>query len=105
MRFTVWNLLLAAWLLASSFVLAHTAFSQLATWVLAVSIVAATFVALDKPAARFAVSALAVALAIVPAFAPGMSARATANNLIVAAIVFALSLAHPAPALSSKPSA
>ena len=105
MRFTVWNLLLAAWLLASSFVLAHTAFSQLATWVLAVSVVAATLVSLDRPGARFAVSALAVALAIVPAFAPGMSAKAAANNVVAAAVLFLLSLAHPSPALRSKPSA
>lgn len=97
----------AAWLLVSAFVLPHTAFSQLTTWMVAIFVTVATFLAADKPGARFAVSALAGALAVIALLVPGMPTAARVNNLIVAAILFALSLVHPspAPALRSKPSA
>lgn len=107
MRFIGWNLLFAAWLLVSAFVLPHTAFSQLTTWVVAIFFTAAALLAADKPGARFAISALAVALAVIALLMPGMSAAAVVNNLIVAAILFALSLVNPssAPAMNSKRSA
>jgi hypothetical protein len=95
MRFMGWNLLFATWLLISAFVVPHTAFSQATTWVAAVAIGAAAMLAVGRPAARFAISGIAVFLALVALLLPGMSTAAAVNNAVVAALLFALSVVRP----------
>jgi hypothetical protein len=104
MRFIGWNLLFATWLLVSAFALPHTAFSQATTWVAAIAIGGLAILSVGRPAARFAISAIAVFLALVALLLPGMSVAAAVSNAIVAALLFALSLVRPAhvPAEQAK---
>ncbi len=95
MPFLGWTLVLAAWLLVSAFVLPHTAFSRITTWVVASLVVACALLASDRPRARFAVCALAVALALVGLAASGLSVATTVNNLVFAAVLLAISFAQP----------
>jgi len=94
-RFIFWNLLFATWLLVSAFVLPHTVFSQATTWVAALAVGAAAMLAVGRPAARFAITAIAVFLALVALLLPGMSTAAAVSNAVVAALLFALSVVRP----------
>jgi hypothetical protein len=97
MRFLTSNVVIATWLLLSAFMLPHSAFTQATTWAAAVLIGAAALMAPGRPAARYVVSLLALALAGIALLAPGISASAAINNALVAAVLFALSLVNPAP--------
>jgi hypothetical protein len=106
MRFMGWNLLFATWLLVSAFMLPHTAFSQATTWVAAVAIGGATIMAVGRPAARFAISGIAVFLGVAALLVPDMSTAAAVNNAVVAALLFALSMVRPTHAVAeAKPAA
>jgi hypothetical protein len=102
MRFMVFTLILAAWLFVSAFLLPHTPFSRLATWVVASLVVACALLASDRPRARFAICAAAVALALVALVGSGLSAATVANNLVFAAVLLVISLAQPR-AVTAKP--
>jgi hypothetical protein len=95
MRFAGWNLLFATWLLVSAFVLPHSPMSQGTTWIAAVAIGAAAIAAVGRPAARFAISGIAVFLGVGALLFPEMSTAAAVNNGVVAALLFALSVVQP----------
>ncbi len=98
MRFVLGNLALATWLLVSAFALPHTPFSQASTWLAAVAVGAAATLAGGRPAARFAISGIALFLGTAALLVPGMSIAAATSNAVVAALLFALSVVTPAHA-------
>ncbi len=96
MRFLGWNLLLAAWLVASTFALGSTPSTQAATWVAAAAVGAVAIVSVGRPAARFAISGIAFALAMGALLVPELSTAAAVSDAVVAAILFALSVSPSA---------
>lgn len=98
MRFAGWNLLLATWLLVSAFALPHSPVSQATTWAAAVAAGAAAIVAVARPAARLAICGIAVLLGVGALLLPGMSTEAAVNDAVIAALLFARSVAGPAAA-------
>ncbi len=95
MRFMSWNLAFATWLLVSAFALPNTPFSQAVTWVAAVAVGALGIAAAGRPSVRFAISAIAVLLALAALLVPDLSTTAAVNDAVVAAILFALSVVQP----------
>jgi hypothetical protein len=92
MRFVAWNMALAAWLLVSAFALPHTEASAALTGLMAVLV--GTF-ALASPGLRglrFVNAVLALVLAWAALLMPDVGGLARANNALVAAAVFALSV-------------
>lgn len=100
MRFIAWNLALASWLLISAFLLGHSPGSAALTGLIAVLV--GTF-ALGSPGLRglrFANAGLALVLAWAALLATEASGLARANNALVAALVFGLSVV---PGRSAEP--
>ena len=102
MRFLAWNLLFATWLLVSVFALPHGPVSLAVTWVAAVAFGALGVAAVGRPGARFAISGIAVLLALAALLVPDVSTPAAVNDAVVAAILFALSVVQPAHATAAR---
>jgi hypothetical protein len=95
MRFVNLNVAFATWLLLSAFALPNTPTSMA---ILAVSAFLVPIIALyagARPGARYVITLLAMALAVLMIVLPGVSAAARISTLLVAAIFFALSLISP----------
>ena len=104
MRFIAWNMAIAGWLLFSAFALPHSPDSAALTGLLAVLI--GTF-ALASPGLRglrFVNVALAFVLGWASLLMPDVGWLARGNNMLVAAVVFALSLI-PGRSTEVEPSA
>jgi hypothetical protein len=95
MRFLGWNVAVATWLLISAFAFPHTPLSSATTWTAALVVAVLALLAAGRPAARFAITAVAFVLAVLALLLPGMSTAAALNNAVVAAALFALSLVRP----------
>jgi hypothetical protein len=102
MRFVLSMLVLATWLLVSAFALPHTPFTMGATWVAAVVIATCAVVAKGYPGARYVISAVAFALAVMAIVVRGVGASAVVNTLLVAALLFVLALVRPTPLPDAK---
>jgi hypothetical protein len=87
MRFLTYVLLLATWLFASAFLFSQTMVSAVLTVLAAASP--------GKPALRFGVTAIAVAMPFFALFLPDLSGAARLNGLLVAPLLFVLSLVKP----------
>ncbi len=98
MRFVLWNLLIASWLLVSAFVLPRPPSSQAAIGAAAVAVGAAAILAAWRPSARVAITGIAVLLALAALLVPELSTGAAVSDAVVAALLFAPSVAAPAPA-------
>ena len=103
MRFIWWNVALATWLLISAFVFSQTPLSMAITLLAAVAVVGLAFAAGGKPAARYIISAMMVALAFAALLLPEMSGAARVNLAITAALLFALSIVSPTHSHSTPP--
>jgi hypothetical protein len=103
-RYLSWNLAFATWLLVSAFALPNGPVAQAATWAAAVAIGALGIAAVARPALRFAISGIAVALALAALLVPDVSTPAAVSDAVVAAILFALSVVQPghAPVPATK---
>ncbi len=102
MRFLGWHLALSAWLLLSAFALGHSSDSIALTALFAVLFGTFAFAAKGVPTVRFVNALLAIALAWAALLMTDSSAIARANNVLVAALVFALSVA-PSRAWGTEP--
>ena len=98
MRFTGFGLALAAWLAASTFLLPSTPLAQAATWAAALAVAALAVAAVGRPGARLAISGVAALVGLGALLVPDLSTAAAVNDAIVAAILFAVSVAQPARA-------
>ena len=103
MRFLRWNMVFAVWLLVSAFFLTQTPISSGITFVAAIAIAGLSIAAGGKPALRYLISLLTVALGFAALLLPGVSGAARINLAIVAAIVFALSLVSPTHGHTTNP--
>ncbi len=95
MRFVNWNVAFATWLLISAFALPNTPTSML---IIAVSAFLVPIVALyagARPGARYVITVLSLALAALMVLLPGVSAAARVSTMLMAALLFALSLINP----------
>ncbi len=92
MRFTGWNVALAAWLLISAFALGHSVDSAALTGVGAVLVGTFSLAAAAVPALRFANSGFALVLAWAALLMPEVTLIARVNGAAVAAAAFALSV-------------
>lgn len=95
MRFIGWNVAIASWLLISAFALPHTGTSSFITAATAFVVPLIALFAGARPGARYLITVLAVALAILMVVLPGVGAAARVSNALVAALFFALSLISP----------
>jgi hypothetical protein len=95
MRVLTWNLALGTWLIISCFVLPQTAPSIIVTYAASVIVLAAAIAALGKPAARYVVTAAALALAIFAVTLADLSWAARVSDLLTAALLFVSSLMSP----------
>lgn len=86
------SLILGVWLFISAFIWPHTAAEQTNTWIVAILIFAAAAIAMAVPAVRYANTVLAIYLFISSWTMPHQNAGTLWNNLIVAVVVFLLSL-------------
>jgi hypothetical protein len=92
MRFIAWHMALAGWLLFSSFALGYGQNGMAFTALLAVVIGTIGFAAPGLPGLRFANTILAVVLAATALLISDMEWPARINSLVVALVVFALSV-------------
>ena len=95
MRFLTYVLLLATWLFASAFVLSHTVLSALLTVALAVVLLGLALASPGKPALRFGVTAIALVMPFLGIFLPDVSGAVRLNLLLVAPLLFVLSMVKP----------
>lgn len=86
------NAIIAVWLFISAFVWRHTPALRTDTWIVAVLMFCVAVGSLGSPRARFANTVLAVWLFFSTIFMTGARAGTLWNNIIVAIVVFALSL-------------
>jgi energy-converting hydrogenase Eha subunit B len=92
MRFIAWHMALAGWLLLSSFALPYGENGMALTALLAVFIGTVGLAAPGLPGLRFGNTLLAMVLAATALLMAGMEWPARINSLVVAAVVFALSV-------------
>jgi hypothetical protein len=92
MRFMAWHLAVAGWLLFSSFLLGYGENGMAFTALLAVVIGTIGFASPGLPGLRFANTVLAVVLAATALLISDMGWPARINSLVVALVVFALSV-------------
>lgn len=86
------NVLLGIWLIVSAFAWQHYSASQTNTWIVGSLIAVTGLVSLRNPSARYGNTALSIWLAVSTLFVWPVVAATYWNNLIVAALVFTLSL-------------
>ncbi|MGE5186646.1 MAG: SPW repeat protein [Acidobacteriota bacterium] len=86
------NILAGAWLFISAFVWPHTLSAQANTWIVGALMFIVAIAALFQPPVRWANTALAVWLFVSTWFFPHADTATLWNNLIVAIVVFILSL-------------
>jgi hypothetical protein len=92
MRFIAWHMALAGWLLFSSFLLGYGVNGMAFTALLAVIIGTIGFAAPGLPGLRFGNTVLAAVLAATALLIGDMEWPARINSLVVALVVFALSV-------------
>jgi hypothetical protein len=92
MRFVTYNMVLAAWLLASAFAFGHGEESAAVTGLLAVLVGVFSLASPAVPGLRLANAAFALVLAWAALLMPEVSGAGRINNAIVAALVFGLSV-------------
>jgi len=92
MRFIAWHMAVAGWLLFSSFLLGYGENGMAFTALLAVIIGTIGFASPGLPGLRFANTVLAVVLAATALLISDMAWPARINSLVVALVVFALSV-------------
>ena len=92
MRFIAWNLAIAAWLLFSALALPHTEDSAALSGLLAVLIGTFAVASPGLPGLRFVNVGLALVLGWAALLLPDVGALARANDALIAAAVFALSV-------------
>lgn len=95
MRFLTYVLLLATWLFASTFFLPQTALSASLTVAAALALLVLALAAPGKPALRFAVTAIALAMPFTALFLPDLDPATRLNALLVAPLLFVLSMVKP----------
>lgn len=95
MRFVYWNVGIASWLLISAFALPNTPTSAAITAVTAFLVPVIALFAGAKPGARYVITVLSLALATAMLLLPGVSGAARISTMLVAALLFALSLISP----------
>jgi hypothetical protein len=86
------TILLSVWLFISAFAWNHTTPSRTNTWIVAVLLVVSALSTITAPAMRWFNMALSVWLFLSTLAFPHVTSATLWNNLIVAAIVFVLSL-------------
>jgi hypothetical protein len=92
MRFIAWNMALAGWLLFSAFLMGHSPESAAMTGLLAVFVGTVAIGSPGLPGLRFVNAILALVLAGAALFMPDNSWLARINDLILAALIFALAV-------------
>jgi hypothetical protein len=92
MRFIAWHMVVAGWLLFSSFLLGYGENGMAFTALLAVVIGTIGFASPGLPGLRFGNTVLAVVLAATALLIGDMGWAARINSLVVALVVFALSV-------------
>lgn len=96
MRFIGWNVAFASWLLISAFALpGHTGTSSFITAAVAFVVPLVALFAGARPGARYVISILALAFAILMVVIPAVGAAPRISNALMAALFFALSLVSP----------
>lgn len=105
MRFIGWNVGVATWLLISAFALPQTPASMAVAAGLAFLVPVIALFAGARPGARYVVSLLALAFAAAMLLLPGVPAAARISNMLVAALLFALSLVSPRHAHAAEATA
>lgn len=95
MRFLTYVLLLATWLFASAFLFTQTMVSAVLTVLAAVVLMGLALASPGKPALRFGVTAIALAMPFCALFLPDLSGAARLNGLLVAPLLFVLSMVKP----------
>jgi predicted exporter len=103
MMFLGLNALVSTWLLLSAFVLPHTPGTAAMTAIAAFAVLLFAALAAGRPAARYVITAIAVALGVTALLLPGLTGAAAISNAIVGAVLAALSLFSPVHAAPSKP--
>lgn len=97
------NAIIAIWLFISAFVWPHTPALRTDTWIVAVLMFVVAVGSLGSPRARYANTVLAIWLFFSTIFMPSVRAGTLWNNIIVAVVVFALSLAPTRSMLPGHP--
>lgn len=97
------NVVLGLWLAASAFAWQHYPTSQTNTWVVGVLIAAAALIAPRSRGMRWATPALASWLAASTLLLWPVTTATLWNNMIVAVLVFALSLVSTTPRGAKRP--
>ncbi|MFT3913470.1 MAG: hypothetical protein QM704_05035 [Anaeromyxobacteraceae bacterium] len=95
MRFLTYVLLVATWLFASAFFLPQTALSAALTVATALALLVLALAAPGKPALRFVVTAIALAMPFTALFLPDLGPGTRLDLLLVAPVLFVLSMVKP----------
>ena len=95
MRFIWFHLALAALLLLTAFVLPQTPLSMGVLLAAGIAVAGLAIAAGGKPAVRYTLAAIAVGLAFLMLLLPGISGAGRVASALIAAALFALSLATP----------
>lgn len=86
------NLVLGIWLFISAFIWPHSGAEQTNTWILGILIVLASIAAMYAPPARYLNTVFGIYLFVSSWLMPHVNAGTLWNNLIVAVLVFVVSL-------------
>jgi len=92
MPLRVVNIIAGVWLFISAFIWPHTSAQRLNTWIIGALFVVFAAIAMSDARVRFVNTVLAVWLFFFTLAAPHMSSGTLWNNVIIAVIVFVLSL-------------